>query len=184
MRKIILVAALAAAIPLLSRSQTTDDTKRNEGVVRHFFESFNRGDIQSALLDFAEDAKNFGRPAGHEEFRAVLVDVHTTFPDWHVEIEDVVAKGDSVIVQCKVSGTHLGMGKLPVNGGMLVGVQPTKKHFEVQHIHWLKLRDGKIVDHFATRDDIGMMRQLGLLPPAPPFPQLGPAGAPKPTKSK
>jgi hypothetical protein len=34
----------------------------------------------------------------------------------------------------------------------------------VQHIHWYKLLDGKIVDHYATRDDIGMMQQLGLLP--------------------
>jgi hypothetical protein len=36
------------------------------------------------------------------------------------------------------------------------------------HIHWYKVRNGKIVEHTANRDDIGMMRQLGLLPPAPP----------------
>jgi hypothetical protein len=29
------------------------------------------------------------------------------------------------------------------------------------------LLDGEIVEHFANRDDVGMMRQLGLLPPAP-----------------
>jgi SnoaL-like polyketide cyclase. len=51
-----------------------------------------------------------------------------------------------------------------------VGVEPTQKHFEIQHIHWFNLRDGKIVDHYATRDDIGMMRQLGLLPTATPAP--------------
>jgi hypothetical protein len=33
-------------------------------------------------------------------------------------------------------------------------------------MHWYKLRDGKIVDHFASRDDLGMTQQLGLLPPA------------------
>jgi len=73
-------------------------------------------------------------------------------------------------MRCKVSGTHRGTGKIPVNGGMLVNVAPTGKHFETDHIQWLKFRDGKIVDHYATRDDIGMMRQLGLLPPAPPMP--------------
>jgi hypothetical protein len=31
------------------------------------------------------------------------------------------------------------------------------------------MRDGKIVDHFGARDDIGMMQQLGLLPPTKPF---------------
>jgi predicted ester cyclase len=47
---------------------------------------------------------------------------------------------------------------------MLVGVPPTGKRFEVSHIHWYTLRDGKIVEHYANRDDLGMMRQLELLP--------------------
>jgi predicted ester cyclase len=51
-----------------------------------------------------------------------------------------------------------------VNGGMLVGVPPTGRHFEVQHIHLMQVRGGKIVEHFANRDDLGMMKQLGLLP--------------------
>lgn len=127
-------------------------------------------DISGMLTDVAEDAKNFGRTVGRDGFRRVLEDIFTTFPDWHVEIVDSVTQGDSVVMRCKVSGTHRGNGKIPVNGGMLVGVAPTGKHFETDHIHWLKFRDGKIVDHYATRDDIGMMRQLGLLPPAPPWP--------------
>jgi hypothetical protein len=48
---------------------------------------------------------------------------------------------------------------------MLVGVQPTGRTFEVQHIHMYRVLDGKIAEHFANRDDVGMMRQLGLLPP-------------------
>jgi len=76
----------------------------------------------------------------------------------------MVAEGDSVVVRSRVSGTHRGVGKLAVNGGMLVGVPPTQKRFEVETIHWYKLRDGKIVEHCAGRDDVGMMRQLGLLP--------------------
>ena len=99
--------------------------------------------------------------------RATFEDIYTTFPDWKMGIVDLVAEGDSVVVRCTVSGTHKGVGKRPINGGMLVGVAPTGKRFEVQHIHWNTVRGGKIVDHRATRDDIGMNRQLGLLPPAP-----------------
>jgi predicted ester cyclase len=135
MRKIILVAALAAAMPPLCLSQATDDMKRNEDVVRHFVESINRRDVQSAVSDFAEDAKNIGRPGGRERMRHVLEDIYTTFPDYHYNIEEMIAQGDSVALRCKVSGTHRGVGKLPVNGGMLVGVEPTQKHFEIQHIH-------------------------------------------------
>jgi predicted ester cyclase len=98
-----------------------------------------------------------------------LEDIFTTFPDWHSEIIDMVADHDVVVTRNRVSGTHKGVAKRAVNGGMLVGVQPTGKRFEVQHIRWYKLRDGKTVEHRAVRDDIGMMRQLGLLPPAPTF---------------
>jgi predicted ester cyclase len=44
---------------------------------------------------------------------------------------------------------------------MLVGVQPTGRAFEVQHIHMYRVLDGKIAELFANRDDVGMMRQLG-----------------------
>ena len=141
-----------------------DDNRR---VVRQHHERLNAGDWQTALLDYAEDTRNFGRPVGRDGLRATFEDIYTTFPDWKMEIVDLVAEGDSVVVRCTVSGTHKGVGKRPINGGMLVGVAPTGKRFEVQHIHWYTVRGGKIVDHRATRDDIGMNRQLGLLPPAP-----------------
>ena len=50
----------------------------------------------------------------------MLEDIFTTFPDWHVEIVDMVTEDDSVVMRCKVSGTHRDIGKIPVNGGMLV----------------------------------------------------------------
>lgn len=133
-------------------------------VVESFNDSFNRGDIEAALAEFSEDTCNFGRPVGRAGVRRVLEDIHRTFPDWKMEIVDTVVTSDSVIIRGKVSATHLGVGQLPVNGGRLVGVAPTRRRFEVQHIHWFKLREGKIFDHYAARDDIGMMQQLGLLP--------------------
>jgi hypothetical protein len=42
-------------------------------------------------------------------------------------------------------------------------VPPTHKHFEIEVMHWYKIRDGKIVDRYGARDDVGMMEQLGLL---------------------
>jgi predicted ester cyclase len=79
-------------------------------------------------------------------------------------IVEVAAEGDSVIVRCRVSGTHRGVATRAVNGGLLVGVQPTGKHFQVQHIHWYKVSGGKITDHSTSRDDLGMSQQLDLLP--------------------
>jgi len=50
---------------------------------------------------------------------------------------------------------------------MLIGVQPTGRTFEVQHIHMYWVLDGKIAEQFANRYNVGMMRQLGLLPTPP-----------------
>src|SRR5436305_1440641 len=125
MMRFVLVSTLALTVAFGAAAQTADDTRRNENVARHFFESSNRNDIGGMLADLTEDAKNFGRPVGREGFRMVLNDIFTTFPDWHVEIVEMVAKDDSVVMRCKVSGTHRGVGKIPVNGGMLVGVAPT-----------------------------------------------------------
>jgi len=40
---------------------------------------------------------------------------------------------------------------------------PSGKTFRVKHIHRFRLRDGKIVEHIAVRDDLGMFQQLGHL---------------------
>jgi predicted ester cyclase len=165
MKTIIVSAALALAMPLVALGQGKDEAQRNRDVIRQHHERLNRGDVQAAVLDYAEDAKNNGRPVGRDGLRLVLEDIYTTFPDWRMEIVEMVSEGDSVVVRCMVSGTHRGVGKRPVNGAMLMGVAPTQQRFEVQHMHWYRLRDGKIVEHRANRDDIGMMRQLGLLPP-------------------
>jgi len=85
-----------------------------------------------------------------------------------------VAEGEWVVLRCTYSGTHRGVGCLPVDGGMLVGVQPTGRSFEVQHIHMFHLPNGMIDEHFANRDNVGMMRQLGLLPPPPLPPAVTP----------
>jgi predicted ester cyclase len=164
--KIALLTLILAA-PLLTFAQKVDQVEANKALIRQHHDHMSRGDWKAALQNYAPDTKNHGRPVGREGLQRVLQDIFTTFPDWRMEILDMVAEKESVVVQCTVSGTHKGVGKLPINGAMLVDVQPTGKHFEVLHIHWYILKDGKIVDHRANRDDIGMTRQLGLLPPAP-----------------
>jgi len=141
------------------------EEKRNEEIIRGAFASLNGRNLNAYLEYWGENAKNFNVAMGREGIRRGCDDILATFPDWHMEIAELIARGDSVVVRFTVSGTHRGVARLPMNGGMLVGVEPTGKHFSVEHIHWFKLRDGKVVDHTATRNDIGMMRQLGLLPP-------------------
>ncbi|MEV0335061.1 ester cyclase [Nocardia sp. NPDC050717] len=44
---------------------------------------------------------------------------------------------------------------------------PTGRTFAMTESHWFRMREGKIFEHWANRDDLGMARQLGWLPPSP-----------------
>ena len=48
-----------------------------------------------------------------------IEDIFTTFPDYRHDVIEMIAKGESVVVRSTTSGTHRGVGKLKVNGGML-----------------------------------------------------------------
>jgi predicted ester cyclase len=141
----------------------------NEAAIRRQIDMLNHGDWRGALQIYSDDTKNFGRPLGRAIMARLFEDIYTTFPDFHMAILDIIAQGDWVVVRGRSSGTHKGMGKIPLNGGLLVGVAPTNRHFEVDVIHWYKMIDGKIIDHYDTRDDLSMMQQLGLSPQPKPF---------------
>lgn len=137
-----------------------------EDVVRSQQDASNRNDLDTALTYWADEVTNHGRTAPKHVIRMILEDIAATFSEARLDIEDLVSDGDMVVVRGIASGIHTGVGKLPVNGGMLVGVPPTGKRYAVQHIHWFRFEEGKIREHWASRDDLGMMQQLGLIPKA------------------
>ena len=147
-----------------------DITDTNRRIAEQFNEAFNRGDLDAAASCFAEDCQNHGKKVGRTGVRMVLGEIKTNFPDARLTPLNSVAEGEWVVVRCTYSGTHRGTSRFPVDGGMLVGVQPTGRTFEVQHMHMYRVLDGKIAEHFANRDDVGMMRQLGLFPALPSLP--------------
>jgi predicted ester cyclase len=150
---------------IFAREKTPETVeRRNKETIRRQIEKWTNWNSEEIAADFAEDARNHGEPVGRDGIRIVIEDIWRTFPDFRGEILEIVAEAETVVARVRVSGTHLGTGEIPVNGVMLVGVAPTGKSFTVEHIHVYKMRDGEIVDHYAARDDLGMMRQLGLLP--------------------
>jgi len=173
--KSFVVAMCVIAPGRTTGAQVSSDVSQNAAIVRQHLALVNAGKWQEASEFLAIDVRHHlgswqGGAEGVVEGRAALArnfeDIFRTFPDWRMDIVELVTHGDDVIVRCRVSGTHRGVSRSKVNAGFLYGVQPTGKRFEVQHIHWYKVRDGKIADHYANRDDAGMARQLGLLPPS------------------
>src|SRR5215203_770865 len=99
----------------------------NREIVRLCHEQINNGNFEAALEFIAEEASNYGIKVGKAGYKMVWNDIYKTFPDCRFETEDIVEAGGSVVVRTKVRGTRLGTGEFPVNGGMLVGVEPTGK---------------------------------------------------------
>lgn len=84
----------------------------------------------------------------------------TAFPDFHYQLDEEIAVDDKVVQRATATGTHLGEFRFPRTGT----IAPTGQRFEVQHIHIYTFVNGKIVGHHATRDDLGMLQQLGVIP--------------------
>jgi len=172
-RAVCLLVVTSIAPTAVVYAQPTSEASPRE-VVRRHIDLMNRGEWQRAAELFAPDVRHHlgtwreggeGIVSGQQALVDNLEDIFRTFPDWKMEITDVVVEGESVVIRCRVSGTHRGRATKRVNGGFLLGVEPTGKRFEVQHIHWYRVRNGRITDHFTNRDDLGMTQQLGLLPP-------------------
>ena len=45
-----------------------------------------------------------------------------------------------------------------------MGIEPTGKRVSPQQSHWFRVVDGKVAEHWAVRDDLGTLRQVGALP--------------------
>jgi predicted ester cyclase len=81
--------------------------------------------------------------------------LHSAFPDHHITIEVMVAEGDKVVMLNTYSGTH---------EGEFMGIAPTGKRFVQRQVHVMRFVDGKAVEHWGLRDDLGQMQQLGVIP--------------------
>lgn len=83
--------------------------------------------------------------------------LRSCFGDLHYDIHRVFVDGDMAAAYVTMHGTH--------EGGLPPGVPATHKPFAVKHVHLFRFADdGRIVEHSAVRDDLGMVMQLGLLP--------------------
>ena len=108
------------------------------------------------------------RVGGPEGFHATAVWLRTAFADLEHQVQNVVAQGDLVVIDTTMSGRHVGPFVLHDADGAVDTVwAPTGKTFAVRQSHWLRIADGKVIEHWANRDDLGTAVQLGWTPPSP-----------------
>ena len=129
-------------------------------IVRYYDEIWNQGRLDVCDELIASDYVNHSAPLpalppGPEGLKQTVAAVRRAFPDVHYTIEDMVLGEDKAALRVTMRGTHR---------GEFLGVAPTGRTIEVRELQIEHLRDGQIVAHWHQIDDLGLQRQLGLLP--------------------
>jgi steroid delta-isomerase-like uncharacterized protein len=122
-------------------------------------EVFSKGDLDAFEELFAEEYRNHnipvpGIPGTKDGFRGLVKATRHAFPDLVVHVDDVVADDDVVVFRDHVRAT---------SKGEFFGVPPTGGVIEWTEIHWLRVADNRIVEHWTNFDQLGILRQLGAL---------------------
>ena len=100
-------------------------------------------------------------------FLATSAWLRLAFSELRFDILDLVADGNQTIAHVTMSGRQTGPFVIFPPSAKPVSFPPTGKAFTVRQCHLFTTRENMHLEHAAVRDDLGMMTQLGHLPPSP-----------------
>ncbi len=146
-------------------NEMTDQSSRAAELVRRWINVFNERDFE-VCIDIAAGAyvehaiAPFGRVEpgavnGPRHLREVAEWLLAQFPDLRMTTVALACEGCTVVARVLSEGT---------NRGRLNGVlPPTGRFFSAEQTHWFRIDDGRLAEHWATRDDLTAMLQLGVI---------------------
>jgi steroid delta-isomerase-like uncharacterized protein len=130
---------------------------------RWFEEVWNKGRAEAIdeMLDpnvivhgLGKDGTDLRGPAGFKSFHEKFIGA---FPDIRITVEDVIAEGDRVAIRFSGSASHRGDH---------LGVPATQRPVTFTGMGFIRCRNGKIVEGWNNFDAMGLMQQIGAVPPA------------------
>jgi steroid delta-isomerase-like uncharacterized protein len=135
-------------------------SEENKALDRRIFEAVSNKNLAALDELMAPDMVDHelppGLPPGRDGTKAFLGMFISAFPDIKVTIEDQIAEGDKVVTRWTATGTHT---------GELMGIPATGKQVTMMGIDITRFSGGKNVEHWGQFDQMGMMQQLGVVPP-------------------
>ena len=132
-------------------------TRSAQDVVEDLFQRQQAGDDIDALDDLvAEDMVNHAAgPQGREGLRAILENIDHDLGPVTAEQLHLVADGELVAQHLTLHGTHRA-STMPLLAGAPASGRPIAWTF----MHLWRVVDGMIVEHWACRDDMGLLEQV------------------------
>ena len=146
-----------------------DDLEANRALIGRYWDAVNAEDYATLGSIHDPAARNHapaafdltpwpaeGKPFGPAEVEDTYRWIRAGQPDLHVDVEALIAEGDQVVAWVRATSTLTGTGgPIPATGARL----------EFHHAHRFRIRDGRIVEHWAARDDLRAMLQAGVVNP-------------------
>lgn len=133
---------------------TTDD---NKTAMRRLYNEVisSPGELGRAGEFLAADIvehEDLGGGSGLEAMTGFFEALRTAFPDYHIDVHELVAEGDLVVARIVAHGTHR---------GEFLGVPATGRPVRVPGIDIMRFEGGKAVEHWGVTDGLGLLRQIG-----------------------
>jgi predicted ester cyclase len=138
-------------------------SEENKRIARQVLEQLlDKGNLDAAdeLIDpdFVNHEAPPDNPQGPAGLKETVSWLRGLWGPMHADIEDEIVEGDKVVARVTMHGRHL---------GEFLGKPPTGKAFATKQIHIWRIQDGKVIEHWSVRDDLGQALQLGLIPAGP-----------------
>ena len=132
--------------------------EENKGVVRRFIEEIqNEGRTELIEEIFAPDFVDHNPlpsfPPDRDGTKRMFLYVRKSFPDFHMEINNMIAEENMVATRKTLHATHQ---------GEYMGMAPTGKHLQMEVIDIFRIANGRLAEHWTVIDRLGMMEQLGV----------------------
>jgi len=135
-------------------------SETNKAIVRRFVEQvWNERRLDLVEEFFPEDyvGHSAGAPLSHglEEVKGFIATVLNAYPDFTINIDDMIAEGDKVVTRWRSRGTHQGEP---------LGIPPTGKLITQEGMAVYRMVDARIAEDWFFPDTMGLMQQLGVIP--------------------
>lgn len=143
--------------------------EENKAIIQRYIEkAWDQGDwsVAEEIVDenvvFHDQVREGKLPPGREGLRAAMEMIRVGMPDFVMNVHEIVAEGDIVVIRWSSTGTH---------AGTFNGFPATGRVATLYAISMVRMKDGCIVEGWQEADQLGMGQQLGMVPkgqmPAP-----------------
>lgn len=108
--------------------------------------------------DFKDHNPFHGSDGTREGTKKFFLEYFVSFPDLKFTVDRMVAEGDMVVSHVTATGT---------NKGTFMGMAATGRKVKIMGMDMVRVANGQLAERWGVWDTMGMMTQLGLVPPPP-----------------